>query len=92
MNDTGCETEDVIDAYIILGDRKEHLVKWYTGKTNGNKQGPTVNVILPQADTDYIVLRLEAQGGNSSEYKYRYYPPVKKIKPKLKEMNSTNVF
>lgn len=92
LNDTGCETEDVIDAYIILGDRKEHLVKWYTGKTNGNKQGPTVNVILPQADTDYIILRLEAQGGNNSEYKYRYYPPVKNIKPELKVMNSTNDF
>ena len=58
---------------LVLADREYPLLEWNSGvvPANENRIGPTVNFILPDADTDRMTLRLEA-GEASSVYALCY--------------------
>lgn len=71
LNDSTEEVSDTIEAYLIIGDKKEHLMTWKTGPLapNTNKCGHMLQVQLPEMTSQMVTLRLESKAG-VSEYEF----------------------
>ncbi|MGM9625734.1 MAG: glycoside hydrolase family 2 TIM barrel-domain containing protein [Eubacteriales bacterium] len=76
LNDAPEAVSDTIRASVTIGSRTYDLACWETGNVsaNTNKQGETVRMVLPEADTDTneLLLTLESELGNSIVYKLLY--------------------
>lgn len=81
LNDEPKAVVSDITAYLMIGDEKIKLIKWenVSAEPNLNKQGHTVQYILPPCDENFFVLRLESDFG-ISEYKLKYEPNIERIK------------
>ena len=82
LNDGPEAVSDTVRVSVKLGDRVWDLLTWQTGNVDANTNllGPAVNLKLPlDADTNELWLILEAQSGNSSEYKLLFRSTEKPV-------------
>ena len=86
LNDSPKTVSGKVHARLQIGNEIIDLLEWYAdAEKNANRQGPTVRQILPNIDTDRLVLSLES-GERSSSYCLLYHPK-KASKPKQKILN-----
>ena len=86
LNDSPKTVSGKVHARLQIGNEIIDLLEWYAeAEENANRQGPTVRQILPNIDTDRLVLSLES-GERSSSY-CLLYRPKKASKPKQKILN-----
>ena len=76
LNDSPEAAEQTIRVSICIDGIEYPILTWETGIVNAgtNKIGPTVNWILPDVNTDHIVVKLSADNDVSNEYKLCYRP------------------
>lgn len=74
LNDSFVSVSKSIHISLVLGNETFHLLTWETGSTSKNKLGPTVNLILPDVDSNDMVLILECGSSSSSQYRLNYRP------------------
>ncbi len=88
LNDTTEEINTEITATLTLGGETLANLKWETGKTGGNKLGPTLNAVLPDVEhLSELKLTLTSNNSNlNSEYLLCYQNP-EKIKI-IRQMNA----
>ena len=88
LNDTPQEIDTEITAHLTLGGETIAVLNWSTGKTFGNKLGPTLNAVLPDVEhLSELVLTVTASDSDfNSKYRLCYLNPEK---PKnIRQMNT----
>jgi len=87
LNDSNNEISDTIEAFLLIGDKKSHIMTWNTGiiPANTNRRGHMLQIELPDIDSQIITLRLEADAGVSE---YQFY--VKKKITITRDINVLN--
>lgn len=89
-NDNPFAVEDAVNVEIELGGKKYELLTWNVCEVsaNSNKPGPTVNFILPVADSaKEVTIRLLTAGKNADN-SYRLLYRCSKTSNAIREMNT----
>ena len=74
-------TEDTVTACLTVNGKTQELLTWNTGSVNanGNKLGPTVNVVLPEkAEEQALILTLRTKNGKGNSYKLMFTGCIEK--------------
>lgn len=68
LNDSPAAVSDTVNVYLTVNGEKQFIMEWKTGivNANQNKRGHSIFVQLPVAETQKIVLTLEAECGTNS--------------------------
>ncbi|MBQ7917070.1 MAG: hypothetical protein IJ315_09860 [Firmicutes bacterium] len=90
LNDAPVEVSDTIHVYIIIDGVKEHVMDWKTGvvPAQTNKRGHKIQIQLPaEAVTQKLILRLESDRYDVSEYELLLRGKKKVDEPEVKILN-----
>ena len=89
LNDSPACVDGSVEVTLKIGESEVCLLKWDGAKTdaNANFEGPSVCCVLPNVETDHIILILKAGDEQmSNEYKLLYKPKKKRSAPKILNM------
>ena len=73
LNDALETVSDTVTAEAVIGDKVYPLTVWETGEVgaNSNIKGESVSFLVPESNSESLILRLISAKGNSSEYKLK---------------------